>query len=1151
MCEVVARAARWNIRPPPHPNWHLINDQAPLAASTATTTHADPCSGTIRPVRIGLLGPLEVRDDDGTPVDVAGTRLRTLLTILALQPGQLISTTHLVDGIWGDEPPAGAANALQALVSRLRRALPTVTIESHPTGYRLAVDAEAVDVTRFERLVARGRRTPDDPAATSRTLQEALDLWRGSALLDVADLAYFQAPLAHLHEVRLSAIEERIDADLRLGRGADVVAELATLVTEHSLRERLVRHLMRALVSVGRPAEALTVYERTRELLADQLGADPSAELAALHAAILRGEVGSMPAATDKPAVLDAATASPRTNVRAGLTSFVGRDRDVAEVADLVGEFRLTTLIGPGGAGKTRLATEVARALLLLGPDDLPEGAYLVELASVDDGADIPSAVAAAIGLRDLALIARDSADDPLDRLVGALRSRAMLLVLDNCEHVIGAAASVADWLLGECPRLRILATSREPLGITGEAVRPVEPLRLPPPGAGNADLLTYDAVRLLVDRARAARPGLVFTDSELDSAWQICRALDGMPLAIELAAARLRTMDVEQLASRLDDRFRLLTGGSRTALPRQQTLRAVVDWSWDLLSDAERALLRRLAMFSGGATTEAAERVCTGGAVAGADVLGLLTALTDKSLLVAGTETTPRFRMLETIRAYCLERLDEAGEREAMRRSHGEYFAALVETAEPHLRRAEQLTWMARLALEHDNTVAAVRNAIAAADAQIALRVVTAAGWYWWLSGHRADGGELARAALAVPGLADDEVRATAYAVLAMIVTAGLGDERPVDAWIAAAQELSAGTERRSPLLRMIGPMGELLKSLREGGNPAATIEPLLSDEDPWVRAQARLNWARLIDPGGRRAEVEAALTEFRTIGERWGISYSLTVLADLAGRHGELAAAVDYYEQAIAIAIEIGATDDTVMMRGKQAQLRWLLGDKVGSAAALALAAAETESVVWPDGLAAFAFYKADVARWSGDFAAARVELARAETLLRQITVHPIFEAMMRDSLGYVNAADGDLDAAQVCRAEALGAVAGSYDGELIGQIIVGIADHAVRRGRFGDAVRLLAAASTVAGGLDRSRPDAGRVETAARAALGDAEFTQAMQRGAETFEALAAAGREATRAAILQLAEPVIGPVSSPATGPASAPADGRTASAPRRS
>lgn len=1079
-----------------------------------------------------MLGSLEVRAGGGAATGVAGARLRRLLIVLALEPDRVVSTARLVDGVWGACPPVKAVNALQALVSRLRRVLPEARIESHQAGYRLAIEPDAVDVARFERLVAAGRSAlADDAAAAARILREALGLWRGPALMDVADADFFAAPVARLSELWLVAVEDRIEADLRLGRGGELTVELTSLVAEHPLRERPVGALMRALCAAGRPAEALAVYERARETLAEALGADPSPELSALHTAVLRGEMG----VAARPAPEADVDGRPRTNLRAGLTSFVGRDSEVAQVGNLVGEYRLTTLTGPGGSGKTRLAGEAARALL----ERMTDGVWLVELAPVGgDGGDVPQAVLSALGIRERALTGRAPEDEPIDRLAAALRTRSALLVLDNCEHLIGAAAVLADRLLGECPRLRILATSREPLGIVGEALWPVEPLGLPPRDAGAAEVLSYPAVRLLSDRAGAARPGFVVSERTAPAVVRICRALDGMPLAIELAAARLRTMTAEQLAARLDDRFRLLTGGGRTALPRHRTLRAVVDWSWDLLSEEERTLLRRLAVFSGGATAEAAERVCMDGAapaervcmdgaVPAGRVPDLLGALADKSLLVASGDGTERYRMLETIREYGLERLEEAGERDRIRRAHAACFVELAETADPHLRRAGQLLWLPLLAADHDNINAAVRGTIAAGDAQTAVRLVAAAGWYWYLdwalSGRKAEGASLAAEALAMPGAVDDEVRATACAISALFELNGLGDESRARDWLATAERLAERTEHRHPVPRLVGALGRVPWGARTPVVPPVDAVDPLADEDPWVRATARLNRAlTLVGAGRRHAEAEAdfevALTEFRALDERLGISSALTALAGLAEWRGDLATAVSCYEQAVAAVTEVVPGEDVWLMRLRLAQLRWLLGDTEGSAAAMAQAERDTERIGLPDALVAVAYAKAELARWAGEPRTARAQLTRAEELSRHITVNWQFRAMIRGSLGYLDAGEGDLDAARAHHADALVWALRSRSAPTISQTLVGIADLAVHRGMPDEAARLLAASAAVRGAPELSQPDAARVEAATRAALGEEEFAEAARRGAaatvETVREIAAVTLDSSR-------------------------------------
>ncbi|MFJ6480924.1 AfsR/SARP family transcriptional regulator [Streptomyces sp. NPDC091682] len=1059
-------------------------------------------------MRISMLGPLDVRGEDGSGVGVGGTRLRALLILLALEPGRVVASELLVDGIWHDAPPAGATNALQALVSRLRRALPGAAVEAHPAGYRLVVEPDAVDVVRFERLASAGRGAlARDPAAAARLLREALELWRGPALLDVAASAPFRAPVTRLSELRMAALEDRIEADLRAGRGRELTGELTALVAEHPLREGLVGALMRALVAAGRPAEALTAYGNAREVLAEELGADPSPELSALHTAVLRGQVEvpagppPAPAGAPPPSPSPSPSPSPPTNLRAGLASFVGRDEDLGHIDSLISRFRLTTLIGPGGAGKTRLAVQSARPLLARFPD----GVWLVELGPLGAEADVAPAVLNALGLRDQA----PAAGDPLDRLAAALRTRTALLVLDNCEHLVEAAARTADRLLGACPGLRILATSREPLGLTGEALWPVRPLPLPPRDADAAHALSYAAVQLLHDRAAAARSDFAVTEANAPAVTRICRALDGMPLAVELAAARLRTMSAEQLAARLDDRFRLLTGGARTAPRQHRTLRAVVDWSWELLTDAERVLLRRLAAFPGGATVETAEEVCAGGPVEAYDVLDLITSLTDKSLLV--TAGDGRYRMLETIRAYGLERLEEAGEREVLRRAHAAHFTGLARTADPYLRRAEQLEWLGRLTEEHDNLAAALRGAIAAGDARAAVRMVAAAGWYWWLGGHKAEGAELAARALALPvpdaadeadaadgdagADGDDAARAVACALAVLFATAGLGDDRRTGELLRQGMLLAARSGSRHPVVRFLEPLERLLRGA-EGGESAVpdAWAGLLTDEDPWVRAQARLEGAKtLLGAGGpparARASIEAALAGFRGLGERWGTSFALTLLADLVARLGDHRAAIGHYEEAVAVIGELGVVEDRLYAWVRQAQLRGLAGDPAGSAAVMARAERDAVAAGWPEALAMMAHGKADLARWNGEPASARAELARAREAVREVAVHPVFEVVVLDSLAYLDAADGELAAARAHRAEALELAVACGHAPTLAQVLVGVADQAVRLDRPREAARLLAAALAVRGGPDHSRPDAARVEGAARAALGDA--------------------------------------------------------------
>lgn len=1022
-----------------------------------------------------MLGSFEVQTGDGVAVEVPGARLRGLLAALALEPGRIVPRANLVDWIWGEESPTDAVNALQVLVSRLRKVLPDGLVEAKSGGYRLAVEPDDVDVSRFEALVSRAR-TAEDPERVA-LLRSALDLWRGTPMEGIALLGSraFDAAVAGLGERYLAVLGDRVEAEVRLGRGADLVSELTDLVSRYPLREGFVAALMRALVDAGRGAEALTVYQQLSERLADEYGADPSAELSALHTALLRGEIGGR-------------TQNRRTNLRSELTSFVGKDEEVAAACELAAKHRLVTLTGAGGSGKTRMATETARTMLT----DLPDGAWLVELGTLQDGGELAQAVLTAIGLRDQSLLGGDSSGGAADRLIAAVRERAMLLVLDNCEHMIEAASQFADRLLGECRSLRIIATSREPLGITGEALWQVEPLALPAESASPAEAASSPAVRLLRDRADAVRRNVGFDAETMSTMARICRALDGMPLAIELAAARLRTMSVDQLADRLDDRFKLLTGGSRTSLARHKTLRAVVDWSWDLLSEAERDLLKRLSVFAGGASLEAAERVCPEDEYA----LDLLTALVEKSLLVSYGEGEPRYRMLNTIKEYAAQRLAEAGESESARRAHLAYVTDLVEPADAHLRRAEQLDWLAALEAEHDNITAALRGAIGEGWAQEAMRLAGAAGWYWFLSGHRAEGTELSVAAASLDGEASDEVRALAYSVVTLFLTSGYGgDQYQAQEWIEQSHQLAQRSGANHPMLAFTGPLERML---REPTDFLPAFEELFTVPDPWVRAQARLSRARLrltlfSDETDVDSDVEIALEQFRAIGDRWGTSSALTLLADRLAARGEFARACELNEEAAGALTEVGATEEVVGVRARQAQLYWLLGDERSSATAMAQAQQGADRIAWPNTLVELAFSKAHLARWRGepDLAREQLEVVRSSIVDTWSGV----DFSIKDLLAYLAE---DIDEARARRAEALRAADEVAYPPMIALAMIGIADLAVRLGQDRQAVRLLTASDIVRGAPDRAQHDANRIIQDTRNRLGETEIAEAVLEG-----------------------------------------------------
>ncbi|WP_235996001.1 BTAD domain-containing putative transcriptional regulator [Nonomuraea montanisoli] len=876
-------------------------------------------------MRFEILGPARVLGEDGEPVPLGGPRVRALLALLALDAGRVVGADRLIDGLYGERPPEGVVNALQSQVSRLRKALGRERVEFHPAGYLLAADPEDVDASRFTRLAAEGRAAlgAGDALRAAGLLHEALGLWRGAPLTDVP---HAEPVVAALEELRLAAVEDRVQADLELGRHRELVAELRRLTAAHPLRERPHAQLMRALYGSGRQAESLTAYERARRVLDEELGVGPGPELSATHLAVLRGDPSLSPppdGSARRPGVAHAGetSGSPgvgqaggtggrgrggggapgegvgRRGLRAQLTSFVGRAEELRQVGACLREARLVTLVGAGGAGKTRLALEA------VGPTD--GDVCLVQLAPLTAGGDVAKAVLAALGVRDPLLSGPERPNgDPAARLVAALAGRDLLLVLDNCEHVVEAAAELADALLAACPALRVLATSREALGITGERVVPVAPLSLPPPGA--ADLLGSAAVRLFADRAAAVRPGFTVDSGNAAAVAGVCRALDGLPLAIELAAARLRTMSLDDLAARLDDRFRLLAKGSRTALPRHQTLRGVVAWSWDLLDEDEQRLARRMAVFAGGATPEAAERVC------GVPEEALF-ALADKSLVEV---VDGRYRMLQTIRAFCAERLAEAGEVAPVRAAHAAYYLELALTADRHVRRAEQLPWLARLDEESGDLDAAVRWAAETGHAELGLRLLAAAACYWWMRGHRLTCAELALAVLSSMPARAPEGLEEEYAMCVLVAAWAHEPDAALPARLAELRRLMpldylpSRVEFLALLLPMFaGPPDsvEWARDLPAGAEGAMT---------PWSRALSHCGVALVEQFAGRTEEAKAgfmqALAAFRELGERWGITLVLTGLGDLAFREGDYVAAYELAGQALETARELGAVPD-----------------------------------------------------------------------------------------------------------------------------------------------------------------------------------------------------------------------------------------------
>lgn len=872
-----------------------------------------------RQVWFAVLGSVEARSAAGHPVPLGGPRSRSLLALLLLDAGRVVSTDRLIDGLYGDAPPGDTVNALQAQVSRLRRKLgDEAQIESQPAGYRLVVEPDRVDLNRFIRLTREGREAlaADEHVRAAKLLREALALWRGPALADVREAPIAEAHATRLDELRTVAIEDRAEADLALGES--------------------------------------------------------------------RGVIGAFPSA--------------------------------------------------------------------------------------------------------------GAASDPVGRIDVALAGRRMLLIFDNCEHVIADAAKLAHRLLGSSPGLRVLATSREPLGITGEALCPVSPLASPPPGSSAAEAGQYDSVRLFTDRAAAVRPGFHLDDDSAGQVLRICAALDGLPLAIELAAARLRTLPLDQLEARLGDRFRLLSKGSRTAAPRHQTLRAVVGWSWDLLEPDEQDLAERFAVFAGGATAGAVAGVC---GLSEPDAEDLLDSLVDKSLLELAGD---RYRMLETIRAFSAERLDESGERDEVARAHAEYFLALARTADSHLRRTEQIEWLARLTAERPNLHSALRWVVDS-DTGLALRLVGALSSYWRLQGVR-----------------------TEIAPLAGRLLANLGPEPPGDlAEEYALCVLNAVPAEPPGLDEHLRRVGTIMTSLRWplrqpyllvywalfAGPPDPTRQPneleqaVFDDDDPWLQAlrDFSTSYLRLFngDTEGAEAAFGSSLERFREVGDRWGIAQVLDGLAELADLRGDRDRSQALVDEAMDLLGQLNATEELAEVWLRRADRLLRDGDltdaEAGYHRAADLARRAGASMVLAQTYRGFG----ELARRHGDFGDARAHYGWALDALGPDWQSDAASAQTLTALGRLAEATGDLDEARRRHRRALDITLKQHFRANIAAALEGLAGITLLDGDAEEAAEQLGMAVALRGVARPGDRDVAGVAAACQKLLGADAFATAYYRGA----------------------------------------------------
>lgn len=679
-----------------------------------------------------ILGPLEAADDDG-PLDLGTPRQRTLLGLLLIRVGTVVSTDRLIGDLWGGDPPETARHTLQVYVHRLRRTLGDEAwrLQTRAPGYLLKVSSDELDAQRFEELSGEGHRAlvRGDHEQAASLLNAALGLWRGPVLADLEDVAAFEPERARLEGLRLTAFEDRVEAALTEDQPASLVEEVEAMLAQHPFRERLWGQLMVALYRSGRQGDASQAFHRARRTLADEVGIDPSPWLSRLHERILVQDP-ALEADSSSGARLSDMLSAPRHNLPGPRDRFIGRRRETAELQGLVRARRLVTLTGPPGCGKTRLALEVGRQMI----DDFPHGVWLVPLDEIDDPELVPSAITTSMDVP-------TSDQAPLGTLAEHLGPRRLLLVLDNFEHVLPATTHVAR-LLDAAPQITVLVTSRTPLKLSGEQQYPLGPLTLPEDDQADVDPDRSEAVTLFADRAASVDPGFELDADTEPLVAELVRRLDGLPLAIELAAARLRTFPLRELHRRLDPALPELTAGPRDASARHRTLRDAIAWSDRLLGESPRALLRRLGIFAGTFTLDATEQVTGGRPVA--DVTDAVAALVDASLVRRPTDEDPeRFSMLATVREYAADQLATAGETAKVARRHARYYAELAKQAEPELTGAQQADWLDRLERAHPNLRAAIDRS-RDFNPDLALDMAGRLWRFWQFRGHLTEGRRL-----------------------------------------------------------------------------------------------------------------------------------------------------------------------------------------------------------------------------------------------------------------------------------------------------------------------------------------------------------------------------------------------------------------------
>ncbi|HKX19504.1 MAG TPA: tetratricopeptide repeat protein [bacterium] len=1121
----------------------------------AITRRTDEAGPDAPELRIWLLGGFRVRVGS-RDIDPAAWRLRkarSLVKLLALSSGGRLHREQVLEFLWPHLDPDAAANNFRKTLHIVRRTLePAATGESarycrvHDDVVGLAAPGAAwVDVDAFTAAAAAARKS-GDPAAH----RAALELFAGDLLPEDQYEEWSAGRRESLHQEWLGVLADLAAIYESQRDEARAIETLQLLVSRDAGREDAHRSLMRLYALTGQRQQALRQYQVVKESLNREFEAEPDEASRRLYEDIQAGrfpQPGSLGGRASHRTVDFRATG--RTNLPLQLTSFVGRVRELAELRNSLIDARQLTLTGAGGVGKTRLALEVAARLL----QDFPDGVWLADLSVVADPALVPQAVAGVVTVR-------EESGRPVSAALGDyFLAKHALLLLDNCEHVAAACAQLAEQLLRRCPDLHVLTTSREVLGMQGELVHRVSSLSAPdtrrPCPIG--ELREFEAVRLFVDRAALSRPGFELTEDNAPMVGLICAHLDGIPLAIELAAARLNSLPVDAIAARLDSRFRLLSGGTRTALSRHQTLRAAMEWSYDLLSDPQRRLLCALSVFAGGFTLEAAQALGASDQADEMEVLELLGRLVDKSMVQLETPAgSARYRLLETVRDFARVKLAESGEADAARRRHAAFFLRLAERAEPELRGPRQASWLDRLEAEHDNFWAALEWSLGQQTDDTGLRLAVALAGYWHGRGYLTEGREWLERALRV-GSEAGAVYAKALEAAARLAFAQDDFEPTVTILEKAVPLARAGGDVQALMLSLAW-LGHAVWHRGDRSRSAALCAESLalsrSAAPGWATAVALAEVATVVQHEGERERaiplLEESLVVFRAAGDSAGIARCLQWLGVEAANQGDYARAAALMQEALELQRHLGrkpAVAASLVRLGRIALLRGhpdeairllkagvALSEELGKTwdspyhrksslglALLAVGEVERAAVLFeetlavrdrtgyrgsglsPEGMADALLGLGIVARYREDGPRARQWIEEALGAFRARSDGEGTSAALYH-LGLVSLAQDDLGRSTVLLRESLGSRQARGDRLGAADCLEALAVVARLQGSFEEAARLLGLAGTMRGdsGASRWAADQARYDresAALRGAMGEEAFAAAWAVGA----------------------------------------------------